>query len=308
MKSCVSAENAPLLLDAPSGPAPRGLSSLLVRLSGGRVVPMTPVHDPVPRYGHGHPPHPRLAQLFEAGRDRYTQRLDSIAGFRGWFKRIPGDAPAAGSHTPFWRNHWLPPLDAAALYSFMATERPTRYVEIGSGLSTRFARQAVTDHDLPTEITSIDPCPRADVDAACDHVIRKRLEDAPLDVFDQLGPGDVLFVDSSHRALMNSDVTVVFLDILPRLQPGVIVHFHDVWLPYDYPDRWKHWYFNEQYLLAAVLLTAPSRFEILLPNMYISIRPGLSTTLTGLWRELGLADCPAHGGSLWMRLTERGAG
>jgi hypothetical protein len=157
------------------------------------------------------------------------------------------------------------------------------------------------DQGLDLHITSIDPDPRVEVDAVCDEVVRSPLEEAPLEVFDRLQPGDVLFVDSSHRVIMNSVVTVIFLDILPRLRPGVLVHFHDVWLPYDYPERWKHWYFTEQYMLGAVLLAAPQRYRILLPNMFVSVHPELSRALDGLWRDLDLADCPSHGGSLWMQ-------
>ena len=93
------------------------------------------------------------------------------------------------------------------------------------------------------------------MDAVCDTVIRQPLE--TLDtagIIENLQAGDILFVDGSHRCFTNSDVTVVFLEILPRLQPGVLVHFHDILLPYDYPPAWSRRYYSEQYLLACWLL------------------------------------------------------
>src|SRR5262245_52540208 len=108
-------------------------------------------------------------------------------------------------------------------------------LSIGSGHSTKFARRAVVDYGLPTQITSIDPHPRAEIDALCHRTIRKPLEETDLNVFDELEPGDVVFFDGSHQYFMNSDVTVFFLDVPPRLKPGTLVQVHDNTLPYDYP-------------------------------------------------------------------------
>ena len=91
-------------------------------------------------------------------------------------------------------------------------------------------------------------------------------------VFDQLGAGDLLFIDSSHRVLQNSDVTVLFLDVIPRLPPGVLVHVHDISLPYDYGavieiiDR----FYSEQYILAAYLLAEGNHIQVLLPSLFVS--------------------------------------
>src|SRR5690606_30946570 len=98
-----------------------------------------------------------------------------------------------------------------------------------------------------------------EIDMICDNVFREPLEDVGLEIFDALGAGDILYIDNSHRAFMNSDVTVVFLDILPRLKPGVLVQIHDVTLPYDYPEVWIDRHYSEQYLLAAWLLARGTR-------------------------------------------------
>ena len=158
-----------------------------------------------------------------------------------------------------------------ALYCMLFEFRPKRFVEVGSGDSTRFARRAIRDHSLPTLITSIDPTPRAEIDKLCDFVIRKPLEEVELDVFDELGPGDFLFIDGSHRSFSNSDVTVAFLDVLPRLRAGVVVHFHDIFWPYDYPPEWADRYYSEQYLLGCYLLgDRGSEVKVLLPNAFVA--------------------------------------
>ena len=134
-------------------------------------------------------------------------------------------------------------LDAVALYSMLFEFRPKRFVEVVSGCSAKFARRAIDDHSLQSRITSIDPAPRAEIDRLCDSVIRRPLEELDLSIFDDLEPGDFLFIDSSHRTFSNSDVTVVFMDVLPRLRTGVIVHFHDIFWPYDYLPEWADQYY-----------------------------------------------------------------
>ncbi len=121
-------------------------------------------------------------------------------------------------------------------------------------MTTYFARQSVKDSNLKTKIISIDPAPRRKIDAICDEVIRDGRETCDLSIFDCLEEGDILFFDGSHRSFINSDVTVFFIDILPRLKLGVFIPLHDIFLPWDYPDSFKCWYWNEQYLLAVYLM------------------------------------------------------
>src|SRR5262249_13315340 len=157
---------------------------------------------------------------YAARLDRFVALADPLAGIP-----LRGD-PADGA--PYWDNGWLPPLDALGLYGFLAEHNPRRYVEVGSGNSTRFARRAIADPRLSTRITSIDPAPRAHIDPLCDVVVRQPLERADLGLFADLAAGDVVFLDGSHRAFMGSDVTVFFFEVLPRLPAGVLVHVHDI--------------------------------------------------------------------------------
>ncbi|MGC4888899.1 class I SAM-dependent methyltransferase [Micromonospora sp. DT227] len=255
--------------------------------------------SPEPRFGYGRPDHPGISELLDRRRDAYADTLRRFLGHADRLAAVPlhGDLD---SGEPYWRNGWLPPLDALALYGFLVEHEPARYVEIGSGNSTKFARRAVRDHGLRTRITSIDPAPRASVDVLCDDVVRAPLERADLGLFDELDAGDVVFFDGSHRSFMGSDVTVFFFEVLPRLRPGVLVQVHDIMLPRDYPPQWRHRHYNEQYLLAAFLLAAPERWEIELPNAFVAGDPELREVAAPLWRRLGLTEhfLPA---SFWLR-------
>lgn len=253
-----------------------------------------------PRYGWGRPEYPHFSRLCEANRASIAELLRSFLPFKDHLLQISQTA-AAGSADPFWNNDWFPPLDAISLYAVLAVMRPERYIEVGSGHSTRFARRAVKDQSLPTSITSIDPQPRIEIAAVADRVIASPLENLDLEIFKALRSGDVLFVDSSHQAFMNSDVTVVFLDVLPMLSPGVIVHFHDIHLPYDYPREWAPLYYNEQYLLAAYMLGG-NRLRLLLPNAFITRDPQLHQILDPIWKSPAMAGLPVYGASLWGRI------
>jgi hypothetical protein len=202
-------------------------------------------------------------------------------------------------------------MDGVALYGMLFEFRPQRFVEVGSGYSTKFARRAIQDHSLRTLITSIDPKPRAEIDKLCDSVIRQPLEEIDLGVFDELEPGDFLFIDGSHRAFTNSDVTVTFLDVLPRLKAGVVVHFHDIFWPYDYPPEWAHHYYSEQYLLGCYLLgDRASKVKVLQPNAFIVHDRELARTckplleIAGIRRPYNPIYSPYGfaGGSFWLQL------
>jgi hypothetical protein len=203
----------------------------------------------------------------------------------------------------FWNNDFFPALDTVVLYGTLADANPRRFLEIGSGFSTKVARQSISDNNLRTTITSIDPYPRAEIDGICDRVIRKRLEDVDLSVFAELEGGDILFFDGSHRLFTNSDVAVIFLDVLPLLKPGVIVQIHDITLPDDYPAEWSGRYYNEQYMLAMLLLFSPDRFPVLFPNAHASRHLPLRDLLPATVGRVGLPDCKRGGGSFWMRVA-----
>ncbi|MBV9075508.1 MAG: class I SAM-dependent methyltransferase [Acidobacteria bacterium] len=255
---------------------------------------------PRPRYGHGKPPHAQLYAQFAALKPEITKLLSEFLKFEDGMRRIP---LRKTKHTadPSWINKWFAGLDVFALYGFIASSKPKLYLEIGSGFSTKLARQAIQEEQLRTRILSVDPRPRAEINPLCDELFRRPLEDVDLALFKRLNAGDILFFDGSHRAFMNSDVTVFFLDILPNLSPGIFVHIHDIELPYDYPAERAHWYYSEQYLLAVALLEGHKNFRVLLPNAFVSQEPDCLEALNPLWNAPGLKGVPKTGNSFWLQ-------
>lgn len=256
--------------------------------------------DPAPRYGHGKPPHPALHRLISVHDGAVAKLLAQALDYADELATLPV-LPEVGSSETSWRNGWLPALDMVANYTLLATRHPVRYVEIGSGESTKLARKAVREQGLGTEIVSIDPLPRAEVDGICDRVVRDRLEDADLSVFSDVQPGDVVFFDGSHRSFMNSDVSVFFLEVLPHLPSGTLVGVHDIDLPWDYRPEWAIRYYNEQYLLAVYLL-AREAVEVVFPARHVSVTPSLAAVLEPLWSHPGVPAVDRSGGAFWMSI------
>lgn len=262
-------------------------------------------HDIKPRYGGSNPVHPELEAILKKGLASYEKTVQSFVPYLDQLKKIPFDMDPESPQMPYWNNGFIPGLDGVALYCLAAELKPKLYIEVGSGNSTRFLYHSLKANQVDTRIVSIDPFPRAEIDELCDTVIRKPLEECDISLFDQLEPGDFLFFDGSHRVLQNSDNTVFFLEVLPRIKPGVIVHIHDIMLPADYPIEWKQRWYSEQYVLAAMLLFAEERFEVILPNAYVSWLTRLPDLLTPLWETPGLEEIHRHGGSFWFTLAGR---
>lgn len=262
-----------------------------------------PSRDLRPRWGKSSPAHVGLSKLFAANRPSYMAVLEKVRSMCPWFERIPVQfTPGVAG----WSGGAINTIDLAFLYTFVADSKPATYLEIGSGLTTLFAARAKRDHGLPTRIVSIDPSPRTDVDAQCDEVLRCGLEQLDLDVFRALRPGDVVFMDGSHRSFMNSDVTVFMLDVLPYLAPGVIVHFHDVVLPFDYQDMFVDWYWNEQYILGAYLLAAGGKIDVLMPGAYVSATEDVRAAVAPMLAKWQGDVAPwLSSGSIWFTHRER---
>jgi predicted O-methyltransferase YrrM len=254
---------------------------------------------PTPRYGYGKPAHPQLEELIGRNRESYAELLKRFLTYKDDLLKI--DLDAKRPEDPRWHDVWFQGLDAVALYSMIALNDPARYIEIGSGSSTKFVRRAIRDHGLRTHVTSIDPNPRHEVDGLCDRIVRSPLEEVDLSVFDALEPGDVFFLDGSHRVFTNNDVVVAFLEVLPKLRPGVIVHIHDIFLPWDYPPQFEKLYYAEQYMLATHLLAKGDEVDIILPNFYVSVTPELHHVLDPLWDRFTWSGTVTNGLSFWFR-------
>ena len=262
--------------------------------------PTTSVNKP--RWGYGKPHHRLIYEIINRGRNSYERLLHRFLSYKDKYLALNRDEDGQMIWEPHLTNPWLPGLDSLSLYCMFGINKPTKYIEIGSGNSTKFAKKSTLDNDLKTKIISIDPEPRAEIDGMCDELLRKPVEEVDCSFFDQLDANDILFIDSSHRCFMNSDVTVIFLDILPRLKSGVLVEIHDIFLPNDYPPSWTERYYSEQYLLAALLLAEGKKFVILLPNAFISHDPELHKIVTPIFSAPEMNEVRSGGGSFWLMI------
>lgn len=162
----------------------------------------------------------------------------------------------------FQRNEQFERVDAEVLYAMIRLNKPRRMIEIGAGYSTLVATEAIARNMTESgehrcELIGIDPYPRGFLRGLPGHqLVEERVQDLPLDLFSELTAGDILLIDSSHALKIGSDVQYEFLELLPRIAPGVLVHVHDIFFPTDYPRLWvRDWlrFFTEQYLLQAFL-------------------------------------------------------
>ena len=172
-------------------------------------------------------------------------------------------------------------VDAHTLYLVLRHFKPRTMIEVGSGVSTFFALEALAKNNIENNtqaaITCIEPFPRRGLEKlAAEGKVRLTVEfvqNVPIETFQQLGENDVLFIDSSHVLKTDSDVQYLYLEILPRLNKGVVIHIHDIFFPYPTPEpeTWifrQHQFWNESPLVQAFLAFNPA-FEILLCGSYM---------------------------------------
>jgi len=237
--------------------------------------------------------------------DRQLEFVRSLREPLAEFRTVV-DASANGSDP--WRyapNLSYTEADASMLYAMLRAARPKRVVELGSGHSTLVTAQALRRNsaagDRP-KLEVYDPFPSVVTDDLPGLTKLERIgaQQVPLDVFETLESGDVLFVDTTHTVKVGSDVNFIVLEVLPRLREGVYVHLHDIFLPYEYPKQWLEdygLYWTEQYLVHAFLVNN-SGFEIL------AAMHALQRDRRDAMAELlppAVADWP--GGAFWMRRT-----
>ena len=232
-----------------------------------------------------------------------ARQLELLASFIPYYQELDFPETKMPGRRYYYRNDYYSYSDAICLYWMLRHLRPARVVEIGSGHSScvtldtsdRFFGGAI-------QCTFIEPDPERLLsllepgDPARIEIVPARLQDVPLGRFQALQAGDVLFIDSTHVSKVGSDVNHIFAEVLPSLAPGVHVHFHDVFYPFEYPRDWiyagRAW--TEAYLLRAFLSFNPE-FEIVLFN----------TFLERFHRETFAIHFPLclrnTGGSIWLR-------
>ena len=225
-----------------------------------------------------------LQNIFPAYRDVYNH-----------FPTEPTDCP----YEFHLKNSSFEGTDAMVLYCMVRHFRPNLIFEIGAGFSTRVSAKAALENGN-TRLISIEPYPDAVLAEGfpgLTTLIQNNVQEMSLEFFAELNAGDILFIDSTHVVNVGGDVNFLFLEVLPRLNPGVVVHLHDIFLPQEFPKRWvleDHLFYTEQYLLQA-FLTYNSEFEILFANNYMGSKHP---------EEMKLAFPKSQwigGGSFWMR-------
>ncbi len=240
---------------------------------------ITPVHfyQPIPNTGELAQQYPQRTTLtgIDWNADAQLALLDQLAQFAPETAAFPGPRPADATDEVFYLDNGLfVGIDPHIYYCMIRHFQPRRIIEVGAGFSTLIAAQAVQQNTAhATQLIAVEPYPRDFIRRGAFGIEhhQQRAEVLGADFFDQLEAGDLLFIDSSHVVRTGGDVNFLMLEVLPRLAPGVIVHLHDIFLPYEYPQEWlleKRWFWTEQYLLQAFLIHNP-KATVLLGNHFL---------------------------------------
>lgn len=206
-----------------------------------------------------------------------AKQLKLLNTFVDYYSELPFNAEKSEGLRYYYENKSYEYSDAILLHCMIRHLKPKKIIEVGSGFSscvTLDTNELFFDNSINT--TFIEPYPELfmslikDTDINRIKVMPSRLQDVDFAEFESLQENDILFIDSTHVSKINSDVNVIFFDILPKLSSGVYVHFHDVFFPFEYPKEWiyKGIAWNEAYLLRA-FLQYNSAFSVVLMNTYM---------------------------------------
>ena len=223
-----------------------------------------------------------------------------------WFPDEPGTQARY-----FYRNDAFSYADGVTLGCLLQMLRPRRIIEVGSGYSSALMLDVVERClDWSASLTCIDPHPArlASLLRPGDHahveIVAQPVQRVDLTLFDRLEAGDVLFIDSTHIVKTGSDVLHHFERVLPRLRPGVVVHLHDMFHPFEYPRPWvmdMNLSWNELYYVRA-FLTGNAAYEVMFFVDFMAKRHA------GLMRAVAPQFMQRGGSSLWLRKTDAGSG
>jgi hypothetical protein len=217
----------------------------------------------------------------------------------------PPREPTGDPRDFFLDNGLYESVDAELLYAMVRRFQPQRVTELGSGMSTLVIADARERNGRadPAGHVVYDPFMRDDLAPAIRRIAEPRLvsaTDIPIDEFKALEAGDLLFVDTTHTVKVGGEVNRIVLDVLPVLAPGVLVHVHDIYLPFEYPREFaeeRNFFWAEQYLLQA-FLAFNDEFEVIAgANALLRLYPGETA-------EVFPSVTPGiHPGAFWLRRT-----
>jgi predicted O-methyltransferase YrrM len=224
-------------------------------------------------------------------KDYYKEFLERISAEKNKMRYTPD-------------NGWFDIADASLLHSIIMEYKPKNIVEIGSGYSTcvMLDTNEFWKKNLIT-ITCIEPYPERLFQKIreCDmndlKINKDYIQNIPLEAFDMLESGDILFVDSSHVGRAGGDVPWVYFNILPRLKSGVLIHIHDILYPFTYPETWlkQGRSYNEAFLVRALLMNS-NRYKMIFFNDMMISKYGNE------YKEAWSTGDKPFGGSLWLRV------
>lgn len=191
------------------------------------------------------------------------EQVDRVSRWRGvhddLFTKLRSDprinALAMGSD--HLHNRQYPTPDAEVYAAMISDYRPRQIVEIGAGYSSAVARKTIDHLGLACGLTIVDPQPRAEVSDQADRILRRRIEEVDTDSL-ELDARMLLFIDSSHVVRARGDIPRIFHRLIPALPEGTLVHVHDIFIPFDYPEAYRLRLYGEQYVLWALLTNAPA--------------------------------------------------
>ncbi len=204
------------------------------------------------------------------------KQIELLKQFQKYISIVPfGDGFKQNNTRYFFNgNEWYSYGDAIVLFCMINYFKPERLVEVGSGYSSLVTLDTCELSNLNTKITFIEPYPDLILSLLSDRdnpeklILRKEVQAVDLSLFEDLNSGDILFVDSSHVVKFGSDVLFILSEVLPRLKSGVIIHFHDIFWPFEYPLEWLERAWNEAYFLKTLLINNKN-YEILYFNDYM---------------------------------------
>lgn len=189
-------------------------------------------------------------------------QLELLQKFSIYYPNLPFEPYPKANLRYFYNNLSYSYSDAICLYCTINHVKPKKIIEVGSGYSSCLILDTNDlNFDGKISCTFIEPFPHLllslikDKDKEKIEIVQKKLQDVEIDKFSELSAGDILFIDSTHVSKVGSDVNYIFFEILPALQRGVYIHFHDIFYPFEYPKEWiyegRSW--NEAYMLRTFL-------------------------------------------------------
>lgn len=230
-------------------------------------------------------------------------QMHQLEEYSGYYDEVPFREQKTPHCRYYYEQEWFCYADAIFLHCFLRSHQPRRIIEVGSGFSSAVMLDTA-EHFLrhKPDLTFVEPHPerllsllRPDEREKIS-IVQSPVQIIKPELFDQLEAGDLLFIDSSHVVKCGSDLQYLMFDILPRLSPGVFVHFHDIFYPFEYPAKWlmSGRYWNECYLLRA-FLAYNTQWSIYFFNDYVARR------FRGFLEEKMPLCLKSPGGSLYLR-------